>query len=125
VLGARAFRAAFYAVGTVASAAGLHTAVVGARSLPGSERPGPLVGSELRFYSAFYAAYGMALLRVAPRADREPAAVRALAGALFLGGIARAGGWLASGRPHPLQRGLLALELALPPLALAAQRRLG
>ncbi len=118
----RTFRAAFYAGGAVASVAGLHTVVAGARSIPGRQRANAAVESELRYYGAFYAAYGMAVLRAAPRADRDEGAVRALAGAMFLGGLARAGGWLAAGRPHPGQRGLLALELALPPLAVAAQR---
>ena len=117
-------RAGLYAVGAVATLAGLHTAIAGARSLPGEERANPAVESELRYYGAFYAAYGIAVLRVAPRADTEPAAVRALAGSLFLAGVARAGGWLAAGGPHPAQRALLAVELALPPLVLAAQNRI-
>jgi hypothetical protein len=123
VINQRTFRAAFYAGGAVAGAAGLHTVLTGARSLPGDQRADPAVESELRFYGAFYAAYGAAVLHTAPRADRDATAVRALAGALFLGGLARAGGWLATGRPHPGQQALLALELALPPLAVAAQRR--
>jgi hypothetical protein len=79
--------------------------------------------SELRYYSGFYVAFGVAALRTAPRADREPAAVRALAGALFLSGLARAGAWRAAGAPHPVQRALLALELGVPPLLVAAQER--
>jgi hypothetical protein len=94
---------------------------MGARSLPREGTANPTLESELRFYSGFYAAYGLAALRVAPRADRDTATVRALSGALFLAGAARAGGWLAAGRPHPLQRALLAVELALPPLIVAAQ----
>ncbi|MEA2466987.1 MAG: hypothetical protein QOJ57_1113, partial [Thermoleophilaceae bacterium] len=35
-----------------------------------------------------------------------------------------AGGWLAAGKPHELQRALLAVELALPPLIVAGQERL-
>jgi Domain of unknown function (DUF4345) len=116
-------RAGLYAGGAVATIAGLHTAIAGARSLPGEGPANSAVESDLRYYGAFYAAYGLAVLRTAPRADTEPAAVRALAGAMFVAGVARAGGWLATGRPHPVQRVLLALELALPPLAMAAQRR--
>jgi hypothetical protein len=82
------------------------------------------VESELRFYAAFYAAYGLAVLRVAPGADRHTAAVRALAGALFLAGLARAAGWIAVGRPHRPQRGLLAIELAAPPAIVAWQTHL-
>jgi hypothetical protein len=117
-------RAVFYVGGLVATTAGLHTVVVGARSLPGQEVAHPSVESELRFYAAFYLAYGIAALRVAPRADRDSTAVRALAGVLFLAGLARAGGWLAAGRPHRLQRGLLVIELAGPPLITAWQARL-
>jgi Domain of unknown function (DUF4345) len=118
-----ALRAGFYAGGLVATAAGLHTVIAGARSLPGKPAAGPAVDGELRFYAAFYAVYGIALLRTAPRADVDTGAVRALAGAMFLAGAGRAGGWLATGRPHPVQRALLALELALPPLAVALQSR--
>jgi uncharacterized protein DUF4345 len=108
----------------VASAAGLHTVISGAKSLPGQDRVNPEVESELRFYAAFYVAYGVLCLRVAPRADSAAAEVRGLAGALFLAGLARTGGWLASGKPHGLQQGLLAAELLGPPLIIAWQARL-
>ena len=120
----KALRALFYVGGAVATTAGLHSAVAGARSLPGDQRAGPAVESELRFYGAFYCAYGLAVLRVAPRADHDKAAVRAVAGSLFLAGLARAGGWVAAGRPHPLQRALLAIELAAPVAVVARQARL-
>jgi hypothetical protein len=118
-----ALRAAFYLGGAIATGAGLHTVLAGGRSLPGRPLAGPTVESELRYYAAFYAAYGLALLRVAPRADRDPDAVRALAGILFAAGLARAGGWLAVGRPPRAQLGLLAVELAAPPLIVAASGR--
>jgi hypothetical protein len=105
----------FYVGGVVATTAGLHTVITGAKSLPGEKLANPAVESELRFYAAFYVAYGLVALRVAPHADRDTATVRALAGVLFLAGLARAGGWLAVGRPHPVQRGLLVIELAAPP----------
>lgn len=119
----RALRIAFYAGGAIATAAGVHTVVAGARSLPGQERANASLESELRFYSAFYVAYGLAALRVAPRADRDTTAVRALAGALLLAGLARAGGWLTAGKPHTLQRALLIVELAAPPVLVAWQMR--
>jgi Domain of unknown function (DUF4345) len=118
-----ALRAAFYLGGAVATGAGLHSVIAGARALPRQAAANPSVESELRFYAAFYVAYGLAVLRVAPRADRDPAAVRALAGALFLAGLARGVGWLAVGRPHQLQRGLLAIELAAPPAIVGLQSR--
>jgi hypothetical protein len=118
-----ALRAIFYAGGAVATAAGLHTVITGAKSVPGEDLANPALESELRFYAAFYVAYGLAALRVAPRADRDTEAVRALAGVLLLAGLARAGGWLAAGRPHNLQRALLAIELAAPAPLVAWQAR--
>jgi hypothetical protein len=115
----RALRAIFYTGGVVATAAGLHTVIAGGRSLPSQGVSNPRVESELRFYAAFYVAFGISLLRVAPRAEREPAAVRSLAGALFLAGLARASGWLAVGRPHRVQIVLLGIELGAPPVMVA------
>jgi hypothetical protein len=125
LLGRGALRAAVYAGGLIATAAGLDTVVRGVRSLPGEGRLAkPAVESELRFYAAFYAAYGLVALRVAPRADQDTTAVRALAGALFLAGMARIAGWRAAGSPHPAQLALLTIELTTPPLIIASQRRL-
>jgi hypothetical protein len=122
--GADVLRGLVYLGGAVATAAGFHSMAAGARSLPGSQKDAdPILDSELRYYGGFYMAYGLAALRVAPRADRDARAVRALAGALFASGLARAGGWVAKGPPHPLQRGLLAIELAAPPLLVALQAR--
>jgi hypothetical protein len=81
-----------------------------------------MVESELRFYSAFYVAYGQLLLRTARREDLDSEALRQLAAALFLGGLGRAAAWRAVGKPHPLQRALLALELGLPPLVIRSLR---
>ena len=117
----RALRAVFYVGGVVATGAGLATVIAGGRSVAGQPGTNAAVESELRFYAAFYVAYGVAVLRIARSADRETRAVRALAGALFLAGLARAGGWLAAGPPHELQRILLAIELAGPPLIVAWQ----
>lgn len=130
-LGARVFpsssgsalRAGLYVGGLVATAAGSHSVVAGAKSIPGRGLTDPSVESELRCYAAFYVAYGLVALRVAPRADRDTTAVRALAGALFLAGLARAGGWLAVGKPHMVQRALLAVELAAPPAIVGLQAR--
>jgi hypothetical protein len=118
----RALRGAFYVGGVVATTAGLDTVIAGARSLPGQETANSSVESELRFYAAFYVAYGLAALRVAPRADRDTVTVRALAAALFLAGLARAGAWHAIGRPHAVQRVLLVIELTAPPVIVTLAR---
>jgi hypothetical protein len=68
----------------VATAAGLDTVIRGAKSFPGQEKlASPWVESELRFYAASYVAYGLAMLRVAPSADRDPTAVRRWPGPSF------------------------------------------
>jgi hypothetical protein len=121
--GRGALRGVFYLGGVVATTAGLHTVIAGARSVPRQRPANPSVESELRFYAAFYVAYGLVALRVAPRADRDTATVRALAGALLLAGLARAGGWRAVGRPHRLQLALLVIELGAPPSIVAWQAR--
>jgi hypothetical protein len=120
----RALRALFYVGGVVATTAGLDTVLRGVRSLPSERVANPSVESELRFYAAFYVAYGLVALRVAPRADSDTTAVRGLAGALFLAGTARAVGWRAAGKPHVLQRALLVIELASPPLIVLWHDRL-
>ena len=97
--------------------------LVGGKSLPTRELEGPVVESELRFYAAFYVAYGLVALRIAPRADRDASAVRAFAAVLFLAGLARVAGWRAVGKPHKLQLALLAIELAAPPTLVAWQAR--
>jgi hypothetical protein len=117
-----ALRGLCYAGGAVATAAGLHSMLTGAGSVPGGQAARAPVDSELRYYGAFYAAFGLALLRTAPRAEREPAAIRALAATVFAGGIARARG-LSFGRPHPAQLGLLTAELTAPPALLVLQAR--
>src|SRR5918992_4750935 len=100
---AGALKAVVGLTGGVATAAGLHTVLAGARSLPAQPLANPVVESELRFYAAFYVAYGLAALRAAPRADRNTAGVRGLAGALFLGGLARVPGWRNARKPPPGQ----------------------
>ena len=109
--------------GLVATAAGLDTAIRGARSIIGEPLASARLESELRFYAGIYVAYGAALLRAARRADTDAAEVASLATALFAGGAARAVGWARAGRPHPGQIALLAIELAGPPALVIAQRR--
>ena len=120
------FRGVLRAGGLVATGAGIHTALSGARSVPGySGLADARLESELRFYGTFYSAYGIALWRAAAYAEQDTARVRALAAVLFAAGAARAAAWWCAGRPSPHQLGLLALELTGPPLVVAWQSRLG
>lgn len=120
----QAFRAAFLLGGSIATLAGAHTVLAGARSLPAQKKVAdPALESELGFYSAFYVVYGAALFRIAPGAEKGNGAEGAAA-ALFLAGVARALAWRRAGRPHPFQIGLLVVELGLPPAILAWKSRL-
>ena len=92
--------------GVVATGAGLHTLLAGGKSFPPWRPASPMFEGELRFYSAFYVAYGQLLLRTARRED-----------------LGRAAAWRTVGKPHPFQRALLAVELALPPLVMVDPRR--
>lgn len=121
----RALRGLLYLGGVVATGAGVDTALRGARSLPGKPGSNPAVESELRYYGMFYAAFGIHTLRVAARADRDPAGVREIAAVVFAGGVARARGWLREGRPNAGQIALLAIELGAPPAVVALQARTG
>ena len=116
----RQVRSVLAATGLVATAAGLDTAIRGARSVIGEPAASARLESELRFYSGVYVAYGAALLRAARRPDTDPVAITGLAGAMLAGGVARAVGWARAGRPHPGQIALLAIEVAGPPALMAA-----
>ena len=114
------------AAGLVATAAGLDTVLRGQRSFAGvTDAGGPEVESETRFYGGVYLGLGLTLLSLSQRERPDPAALPALAGTVFLGGLARAGAWRATGPPHPAQRALLAVELGAPLAALLWRRRTG
>ena len=110
--------------GGVAIATGIFTVAAGADGVPGDNAASASVESELRFFAVFWIAYGVALLRVAPRVDTATWAVRALVGILFVAGLARGLAWAMSGRPHGLFVALMVIELVAPPLIVVWQSRL-
>lgn len=105
-------------LGVVAICAGMFAVLTGTGGQLDGESTNPSVESEFRFFAAFWVAFGVAALRVAPRVDREITASRALAGFLLLGGVARAVGWIAEGQPHALYIVLMCLELVIAVLVL-------
>ena len=72
--------------------------------------------SELRFYAAFWLAYGLILLRVGNDLRRQGGWIPWLAGVFFLGGLGRVVSWLSLGPPRPFYQALMASELILPVL---------
>jgi hypothetical protein len=93
-------------------------------ALTGSSHPSTgawpaTMDSELRFYAAFWGAYGIILLVVAYDLSDKLRHVPSLAALFFLGGIGRAVSYVAVGAPHPFFTFLMATELLLPLVFLA------
>jgi hypothetical protein len=109
-------------IGVVAMVAGAFAVATGPEGQLGGEAVNANVESEYRFYAALWIAYGAVALRLAPRAEREPAILNWLMAILFGAGVARAVAWAAAGRPDDLYLALLALELVIPPVLLLVNR---
>lgn len=101
-------------IGVTAIATGAYGVLTGSGGIVGGEQASPTVESELRYFTVFWIAYGVAALWVVPRVEREGALVRALALVMFAGGVARGIAWIASGQPHALFIVLMGLELLIP-----------
>lgn len=117
-------RAVFTVLGAVALVAGLVSVLGGPDAQIDGMGANPSVESEFRFYAWYWSAFGVACLWVARRVEREPTVVRGLALFLFAGGLTRIVSWVAEGRPHAVYLVLMALELTIPIMIVAAQRRL-
>jgi hypothetical protein len=124
ITGVRSLRAVLTVGGAIVVATGIFGLATGAGGIPGDNVASASVESELRFLYVFWIAYGLALIRVAPRAVTETWAVRALALILFVAGVGRAVAWLDVGRPDGLFIALMAVELVVPPLLVVWQARL-
>jgi hypothetical protein len=78
----------------------------------------PTMDNELRFYSALWGGYGIAMLATARNLDAYLRFVPWLAVVFFVGGVGRAISWVQVGAPHPLFLNLMAIELIVPPIFL-------
>jgi uncharacterized protein DUF4345 len=116
---ANALKSLAMATGVTCTAIGVGHAALGVRrSVPGSGSPNATIDSLDRFHGAVFAAYGLAWLWMA-RQDPVPAQpVRALAGTMGAGGVARLVSLRDRGRPHWFQIALTVVELAFPPVFL-------
>lgn len=111
--------------GLVAITTGLVAIIGGADTFPGSPSMENPADNEGRFLNAFWIAFGVALLWVAPRVERETTLIRFLAAALFLGGLARVISIIDVGEPADMQYVLMGIELTLAPLVVVWQTLLG
>jgi hypothetical protein len=108
---------------TVALASGLLGMLAGPTALPGGGPVTATVDSEYRFSNAFWFMAGAVVWWAVPRVERATAVLRVTLGAAFLGGLARLLAAAASGWPHPVFLGTLAIELVLVPAVLLWQAK--
>jgi Domain of unknown function (DUF4345) len=117
----RGLQAVLVVGGLVAITTGLIAIVGGIDTFPGSPSAENPADNEARFLNAIWVAFGVALLWVVPRVERETLFVRFLGAAIFLGGLARLASLIDVGEPADLQYVLMGIELVLGPLIICWQ----
>ncbi|MGB6511416.1 MAG: DUF4345 domain-containing protein [Mycobacterium sp.] len=95
-------------------AIGVYHFALGTASVPGATDANATVDSRERFYSAYFAGYGLAWLRAARKSPIRAGEVRLLAGAMLLSAIGRLISLVDKGRPHWFQEVLTAIEFVVP-----------
>src|SRR5690348_12903626 len=91
-------------------AIGVYHFALGTASVPGATDANATVDSRERFYSAYFAGYGLAWLRAARKSPIRATDVRLLAGLMLLSGVGRLISLVHNGRPHWFQEVLAAIE---------------
>lgn len=110
----RRLQAVLATMGAVATCAGARGVVTGAAEFGKAASVPAGVDSEYRFYAAWYHVFGVLLLRAARRPEGAGPLVRACGAGLWLAASGRLLSLRRVGSPQPLQKALLALELAVP-----------
>jgi hypothetical protein len=95
-------------------AIGVYHFALGTSSVPGATDANATVDSRERFYSAYFAGYGLAWLRAARKSPVRAGEVRLLAGVMLLSAIGRLISLVDKGRPHWFQDVLTAIEFVVP-----------
>src|SRR5277367_4625023 len=93
---------------------GIYHFALGTASVPGATDANATVDSRERFYSAYFAGYGLAWLWAARKSPIRAAQVRLLAGVMLLSAIGRLISLVDKGRPHWFQEVLTAIEFVVP-----------
>jgi len=93
---------------------GIYHFVLGTASVPGGTDANATVDSRERFYSAYFAGYGVAWLRAARKSPIRAREVRLLAGLMAVSGVGRLISLVHNGRPHWFQEVLTAIEFIVP-----------
>jgi hypothetical protein len=100
--------------GISCAAIGVYHFALGVTSVPGATDANATVDSRERFYSAYFAGYGVAWLRAARRSPVRAGEVRALAGLMLISAVGRVISLVHNGRPHWFQEVLTAIEFVVP-----------
>ena len=95
-------------------AIGIYHFALGTASVPGATDANATVDSRERFYSAYFAGYGVAWLRAARKSPVRAGDVRLLAGLMLLSAVGRLISLVHNGRPHWFQEVLTAIEFVVP-----------
>ncbi len=95
-------------------AIGIYHFALGTASVPGATDANATVDSRERFYSAYFAGYGLAWLRAARRSPIRAGEVRLLAGLMLISAVGRLISLVHNGRPHWFQEVLTAIEFVVP-----------
>ena len=96
--------------------------IFGATSVIGVDHASAQVDSEMRFFSAWYAAAGVLILLHRRGIEHEVLLIRWISGAVFVAGSGRALSLLMVGDPGPVALTLMCIELALPFILIPWQR---
>jgi hypothetical protein len=95
-------------------AIGIYHFALGTASVPGATDANATVDSRERFYSAYFAGYGLAWLGAARKAPIRARDVRLLAGLMLVSAVGRLISLVHNGRPHWFQEVLTAVEIVVP-----------
>jgi hypothetical protein len=93
---------------------GIYHFALGVSSVPGATDANATVDSRERFYSAYFAGYGVAWLAAARRRPIRATEIHLLAGLMLVSAVGRVISLVHNGRPHWFQEVLTAVEFVVP-----------
>ena len=101
-------------LGTVAAVFGAQGVLTGVGGVRNGGKASANVDSELRFFSAWYAVGGLAMLRAARRVETDGATIRVICVGWLIAACGRLLSVVKVGKPDRVFRVLTGIELAIP-----------
>jgi Domain of unknown function (DUF4345) len=114
----RGLQLALVILGTVGTTFGALGVAQGGSGVRGGGKVSANVDSELRFFAAWYAIFGVLMLRAARRPESEVTIVRAAGVGCLLAASGRILSMKASGPPSTIFKVLMGIEFAIPAVIL-------